>query len=323
MATGGLGAEEADVIVAALDRIPAGEDRSIGEDIFTDALAETDQAGVAQLARRLAQVLDPDGAEPADPAKPERSFDYRLGQDGSLTGRLRLDPERAELLRTALDPLAKPRPATGDGDPDSRSTAERAADALTELARTAIRGGELPDHGGEPPNLLITIGWEQLRAGLGAVTLGDGTVLPVETVRRLGCESRVIPMVLGSHSEPLDIGRASRTVTKTQRRAVTARDRHCAFPGCEQRAPRCDVHHVIHWADGGLTDLDNLVLLCGWHHTVIHHTDWSCRITNGHHPIFTPPEWYPPRHNARSRPRYKTLTRCQCGGLKIRRHVRT
>ncbi len=249
MAEGRLGADEADAIITTLDKIPAEEDHTIAEDVFVAALADTDQVGVTRLVRGLHGVLDPDGPEPKDPAEAERWFDYRIGDDGSLTGRLRLDPEGAEWLRTALDPLAKPgrdnagtcsagtEDATGidesseahAGEADPRSTAERNADALVELAQAAIRAGELPEHGGEPPQLIVTIGWEQLRRGIGAVTLNDGTQLPVETVRRLACESRVIPVVLAGNGRPLDIGRTSRTVTRAQRRAVTTRDRHCAF----------------------------------------------------------------------------------------------
>ncbi|MGI8869187.1 MAG: DUF222 domain-containing protein [Mycobacteriales bacterium] len=355
MTTGRLGADEVDGIISALDRIPVEEDHGVAEDLFADALADTDQVGIARLARHLSRVLDPDGAEPEDPVEPARWFDYRLGDDGSLTGRLHLDPEGAEWLRTALDPLAKPRHnianptgeinsdgganGTGDGGTDDatgaggavepdlgaadpRTTAQRNADGLVELARAAIRAGELPDHGGEPPQLVITIGWEQLRAGLGTVTLNDGSQLPVETVRRLACESRVIPMVLAGTGQPLDLGRAIRTVSRAQRRAVTTRDRHCAFPHCDQLAPRCDVHHIVPWIDGGPTDLDNLALLCTWHHTVIHHTDWECRMIHGR-PRFIPPPWYPPGPTTHSRPRHQPLIRCRCGGVKTRPRART
>ncbi len=93
---------------------------------------------------------------------------------------------------------------------------------------------------------MITIDYEQLLHRLATVTLSDGTTSPAETIRRLACDSRVIPLVLGGLSEPRDIGR-SRTVTAAQRRAVIARDKHGALPGCRQPARRCDVHHIISW----------------------------------------------------------------------------
>jgi len=70
--------------------------------------------------------------------------------------------------------------------------------------------------------------------------------------------------------EPLDVGRASRTVTAPQRRAVVVRDRHCRFPGCDRPPGWGDVHHIVHWLDQGRTDLDNLILLCRRHHTLVH-----------------------------------------------------
>ncbi|MFQ6270407.1 HNH endonuclease signature motif containing protein [Kutzneria viridogrisea] len=74
------------------------------------------------------------------------------------------------------------------------------------------------------------------------------------------------------------------------RRALIVRDQHCAFPGCRRRPSSCHAHHVIHWANGGDTALSNLVLLCGMHHRLIHHSGWTVRITNGR-PEFTPPSF--------------------------------
>ena len=71
-------------------------------------------------------------------------------------------------------------------------------------------------------------------------------------------------------SQPLDIGRSSRTVPEPMRRAVIARDRHCRFPGCRRPARWCDAHHIVHWTDDGPTRVDNLILLCRHHHTLIH-----------------------------------------------------
>ena len=76
-------------------------------------------------------------------------------------------------------------------------------------------------------------------------------------------------------SEPLDVGRASRTVSPAQRRALTIRDRGCVFPGCDRPPGWCDGHHIVHWADGGPTDLANLALLCHHHHKAIHEGGWS------------------------------------------------
>ncbi|WP_420704757.1 HNH endonuclease signature motif containing protein [Kutzneria chonburiensis] len=76
----------------------------------------------------------------------------------------------------------------------------------------------------------------------------------------------------------LDVGRARRTIPGPIRKALIQRDKGCAFPGCDRRPRQCHGHHAVHWADGGVTALDNLVLLCGEHHRVVHHGNWGVRI---------------------------------------------
>jgi hypothetical protein len=125
-----------------------------------------------------------------------------------------------------------------------------------------------------------------------------GVPISAGWARRLACDATVIPIVLGSNSEPLDVGRATRLIPPAMRRALIARDKGCAFPGC-RRPPRwCDAHHIKHWSDGGETSLINLVLLCGYHHDVIHHSDWTVTITDGR-PVFTPPAWLDPLQRPR------------------------
>ena len=112
-------------------------------------------------------------------------------------------------------------------------------------------------------------------------------------------------MVTDPASVPLDVGREHRTITTGQWAALTARDRGCAFPACTRPAYWCDAHHITHWADGGCTDLD-LVLLCGHHHRVIHHHAWQVHIAADRHPEFLPPPWIDPDQTPRrdTRPRY-------------------
>src|SRR5207244_4999931 len=94
-----------------------------------------------------------------------------------------------------------------------------------------------------------------------------------------------------AQSEPLDVGRASYTVPMPMRRALVARDRGCAFPICDRPAAWAEAHHVKHWIDGGETRLDNLVLLCGHHHRLVHHGGWTVAIGEDGLPTFTPPPW--------------------------------
>lgn len=108
---------------------------------------------------------------------------------------------------------------------------------------------------------------------VGGVVVGsraDGTLLSHESVRRIACDAGVIPVILGAHGEILDQGRMQRLFTTSQVRALWLRDRHCTFAGCDVPAAWCDAHHLVHWIDGGPTDISNGALLCGRHHTIVH-----------------------------------------------------
>ena len=106
----------------------------------------------------------------------------------------------------------------------------------------------------------------------------------------MGCDARILPIVLDGAGQVLDAGRTRRTATGPLRRALTVRDAGCVFPGCDRPARWCDAHHIVSWADDGPTDLANLALLCGHHHRVIH-TDhgWQIRIAADELPELLPP----------------------------------
>jgi 5-methylcytosine-specific restriction protein A len=101
-----------------------------------------------------------------------------------------------------------------------------------------------------------------------------GEPVGAETARRLACDAGIVPAVLGSAGEPLDIGRLTRTVPTGMRRALHLRDRGCRFPGCDRPGHRCDAHHLRHWSRGGATSMQNLVLVCPFHHWLIHEGGW-------------------------------------------------
>jgi hypothetical protein len=130
---------------------------------------------------------------------------------------------------------------------------------------------------------MLTIDFETLKAQCGAArvlgTLGDGTLLGCDTVRKLACDAGIIPVVVGGHGEILDVGREQRLFSKGQVRALWLRDGHCSFPGCDAPAAWCDAHHLVHWIDGGLTDLGNAALLCGRHHTIVHRDRLAGTVT--------------------------------------------
>jgi hypothetical protein len=98
-------------------------------------------------------------------------------------------------------------------------------------------------------------------------------------VRRIACDAGVIPMVLGSQGEILDLGRTRRLFTPAQLKYLWQRDKGCTIPGCGAPPWWCDGHHVIHWANGGATDVGNAALLCGRHHTIVHQRGWTATVT--------------------------------------------
>jgi 5-methylcytosine-specific restriction protein A len=132
-----------------------------------------------------------------------------------------------------------------------------------------------------------------------------GTTSP-EALRMLCCDAAVIPVVLGGNGQPLDVGRATRTIPDGLRRAVAARDRGCAHPGCDRPPAWCEVHHIMEWENGGTTELCNLAMLCRVHHRLIHFSGWIVRIRDGL-PEFIPPRWIDPSQT----PRRKALPRCR------------
>ncbi len=168
---------------------------------------------------------------------------------------------------------------TRAGDPlDRLPYPRRLGEAFLHLLEV-VDPKRLPVHGGDATTLLITIPLESLRAELAtAEVIGashvpgddDPCFITAAEARRLACNANLIPMVLGGDSEVLDQGRAQRLFTAAQRKALIYRDRHCRAEGCDIPGTWSEAHHWISWALGGLTDIDNGVLLCRHHHQRIH-----------------------------------------------------
>jgi hypothetical protein len=302
MLAGRLSPEQADVIVTSIDQLPSGRAvRSRGESTLLVHAESLDATGLARSGRHLVHVVDPDAEErrlEMQLAREERisHLDRFLSIVPDGAGGMRLkgrgSAEDGALLKAALLPLTAPAPAgrdeRGEVTPDPRDHGARMWDALVQVAQHAL-DTDLPPHShGAAARLTVTVGLESLQAGLaeGAVAglvgvglTGDGTELSASTLRRLACDAEVIPAVLGAQGEPLDVGRARRLVSLALWVALVIRDRTCAFPGCDRPPLMCHAHHVVHWIRGGKTRLDNLVLLCGHHHRVVHDSPWEVRIS--------------------------------------------
>jgi hypothetical protein len=231
--------------------------------------------GVRSLRPALLAAHGADGEFQADADTAERLVSLsRPSTDelGALTYQLILDPAGAAALEAAIGPLSAPVPGP-DSERDPRSPQLRRGQALIEVCRRATSAGDRPP-AGVKTTLMLTMSYDDLAGRVGAATVigsaQGGSLIAPETVRRLACDANVIPTVLGSRGEILDQGRSTRLATPGQLAALWLRDSGCTFPGCTTPAHWCDAHHLVHWADGGKTDLTNLALLCGRHHSVAH-----------------------------------------------------
>ena len=212
-----------------------------------------------------------------DRLKHGRSLSQPYDDDGMAEYRLRLDPEGSAVLEAILGPLAAPQPSTEHGS-DLRTSDQRRADALVEVCRRAAAAG-----GAAPATakaaVVVTMGYQDLLDRTGAGTTLTGELLAPETVRKMACDAAIIPAVLGSRGEVLDLGRTVRLASPKQVQALWIRDKGCTFPGCSRPPAWCDAHHVWHWCDGGPTDLLNLALLCPRHHTIVHQKGYTATVT--------------------------------------------
>ena len=287
LAAGEIGPAQVRVITETMGAIPAwvsAVERDAAEADLARHARSFHPTSLHKIGQRILGCLDPDGRQPRDEPQPDpgagelRLWDRRDGRLG-LEGYL--EPEHRAAVRSLIEQLAAPRPAIA-GIPDPRTGPQRNADALLEVCGLARAAQDCPSTAGEPPHLTVTIDWEALRTGLGVATLDYGTLISASDARRWACDAKIIPVVLGGRSEPLDVGRALRTVPLSVRRALVARDRGCAFPGCDRPPGMCQAHHCRHWIDNGETSVENCVLLCEAHHRHVHHTGWEILIHPGH-----------------------------------------
>ncbi|MFM1724697.1 DUF222 domain-containing protein [Rhodococcus sp. PAM 2766] len=253
---------------------------------------------------RLERIFESDELPPSEDVE-RNEFHASKTLNGRVAVKGDLDAVTGETLLTALSALTKPGNPVDD-PAGSRNPAQKRADAFAEILRRYLDSGEAPVEGGERPHLSLHVNAADLACSEAdhESTHPDGEPdlfgerdvarmphlgpLTIATARRLACDCHLTPIVMHD-GVPIDLGRTSRTVSKKQRRALVARDHGCAFPGCGAPPAHCEGHHVKHWADGGPTDLDNLVLLCRYHHRLLHHSHWQVKIGADRKPWFTPP----------------------------------
>ncbi len=256
------------------------------------------------LLDRKARRANPPSVSDEQEAHRVRALWIQRQLDGS-SGRLTAHLPNAELeiVETAIrDRADKIGPNLETGVFDAYS--QRMADGLVEVCATT------GDQTVAPPQITVHADLEALITEDGGVTeLGSGALIPNETARRLSCDC-VVETVVTDGSQIIGVGRNSRTVPGWLRRLVHHRDGGtCVFHGCDN-TNWLQVHHIVHWSKGGTTDLDNLILLCGFHHRFVHEQGWSITNGPGGDFQFRKPDrtLYPPA-KPRLHPRFKHLVR--------------
>lgn len=274
-------------IVAELD--PAARERTHENQRARRFLHLSDQADGTHVrglldrvaGHRLRLALEATGERPGTTTRTADSTDD--GTPGTM-----LDERTAEQARAdALDVisrriLALPATASGAAVPPQISllmTEDTFAALRTHAARrrAAVPGDDSAIN--DPPA-------DQTSAldGVPAVTLEDGTPLPTSEVAKVLCDCEITRIVMDAADQPVNLGRSARLYTGAHRRAIIARDRHCAFPGCDRHARWSEIHHIAWWdRDNGDTSINNGVLLCSFHHHQVHQHDLTIhRHTRAH-----------------------------------------
>ena len=295
VAEGMLSGEHISAVAEVMEELPPEAERPVVE-----FASRYEPAAVRAFGKELAYRLYQQDEEPGSAEQVAPVNRLRMQWKGDwLEVSAKLDKVTGAKFEAVIDPLVKPRPTTPEEGVDPRSRGEREGDAFADLIDLVLRADLLPEHGGEPVTLTMTMPYEALAARTGFATLDNRVRVPATLVRRLACNAGVIPVVLGGRSEPVDIGRKSRTFPAAVRRLLVARDQGCTFPGCDRPPKHCDAHHVRFWSEGGETSVHNAVLLCRHHHTLIHQSEWEVELHGGV-PAFIPPAWLDPDRTPRT-----------------------
>ncbi|WZH51861.1 MAG: DUF222 domain-containing protein [Nocardioides alkalitolerans] len=283
---GTVNTEQADVIIKALDALPdelPDELRLQAEETLVGFATDHDAKALRALGKKILTVIAPEVGEAHEAALLEREerearAASRLSMvsdgHGKIHGRFTLPELHGAMLRKALDAYAAPQHLNTNDDPEQRfqagrPTPERYGQAFQQLLEM-LDQKDLPATGGTGATVVVTMTLESLLDGLAAASLDTGGTLSAAEARRLACEAGIIPAVLGTKSEVLDLGRTARFHTRAMRTAMAIRDGGCVAEGCTRPPHQTHAHHLTPWSAGGHTNVQDGCLLCDQHHHQIH-----------------------------------------------------
>jgi len=297
---GGLGQPSDNVPVSALESAAAS----------LCALATTlDVDRLRARARELRDDLDAAGVADRERERFEkRSLKHFALSNGMGRFVWDLDPENYAIAKELYNRATSPKRGVRFVDGPNKDTAERILNdprSIGQLASDTFLGLLQAGSDADSSHLLGT-GGASIRVLASKATLdGDGSgigrieglTIPVSvaTVQRLSCDGTTTEITLDSFGRPLDVGREQRTFTPKQRVALAVRDGACMFGDCDKEPAMTEAHHIIPWADGGRTDLANGILLCRFHHLLIHNNGWEIYLVGTDYYLLPPPDIDPAR----------------------------
>ena len=257
------------------------------EKVLVEKAKESSPGKFFYICHHARHAADPKtyAAEQAEQVQ-QRRLKLSTWMDGSLLISGQLDPIGGAAVLAAFAPLAR-----RSGAHDHRDQEQRNADALVEVCMHSLDSGLIPQRASQRTHLQVTTSLETLLALPGAPAAEMEHSLPISsrTVERLACDCSVTRILLDSESMVIDVGRAKRTISGPQRKALNVRDKHCVWPGCERPASWTEGHHLVHWLHGGGGDLPNLALLCHRHHWLVHEGNWQIVRGEGGRMLTVPP----------------------------------
>jgi hypothetical protein len=270
-ADGRLSTDQVRHLYAAAEAVP--DEYPDAEERLVEIVESLDAVDTAKTVAYWRQTVEGPGT--LDPLVQQEHRSLHLSE---TTGGMRrvdgwLTPTAGAALQAALDANTPPR-----RDGDVRTPRQRRHDALENLCRDWLDNGTTPTNGGEKPHIVIHTDLKALQGVAGGLhETENGQLIDIDTLRMIACDCSVTRIILGPDSEVLDIGRKTRVWTTAQRRAITARDRHCQGPGCHTKPRHCDIHHTDPWTTGGTTSVDKGLLLCRPCHIQEHAKDRNRR----------------------------------------------
>lgn len=321
---GDIGRDHISAIADVMHKAPAAldfEDRQSLEMVLAEYARTGTPEGVTAAGIEALAWLNPDGELTDDRDRRRRRYLSVRRQDADLMARIsgELDPVAKAQLDVVLAKWARPGmnnpddPESPGGDcsevgesaiaaaasRDTRTAGQRNHDAFSALLKCVLDGGVLGNHRGLPATVIVTMTLEQLEESIGGVaTTATGGILPIRDALAMSEKSHPVLVLFDHDGRPLHFGRGKRLATVDQRLALIAADRGCTRPDCDAPPSRCAVHHMTEWDDDGLTDIENLTLVCDSCHGLVKKGSqgWITNARNENDGYTGRTEWTPPAH---------------------------